>query len=284
MVRAMGLKGYVKSEIVQGDRRLVMHKALGELNREARVAVNFAEPSEGVRYRDDMLCPVGFFPKSGQTLATIDGRPVMILNRLPNGSVVYSCGFPLGFTYYFKHNELKYPDAMNPVYGAMLQSAGVPPLLKAPSNVGVWISDNANLVLVKKLGDWDTGSIRLPKPDRAVYTQAKNVLRDGQVALDLDLPRGRVAVWLERLAEVIGGTNVTVSKGTVQGERTDRLRFTIAGRGECNLTLSLWPNSTYTVTAAGARQHLRSNSQGRATISVRLGSPLQIEAIRVKWL
>jgi len=276
----MGLQGHGPTEIVTGDHPLAMTTAFGALNKGDRVNVNFAEPGGGSRYRDNMLCPVAFFPESNRALATMNGRPIIVAHRLPNDNAVYTCGFPLGFTYLFKHNELRQPDAMNPIFGEMLTRAGVVSPVDAPASLGVWVSDNANLLLVKKRGDWDTGPITLPNVGHCAYTKAKNVFDNDDLRLDLALPQGRLALWLERLARIEGGSDVVVSGGTVEGDEIDRLRFTISGRGHCQIALNLWPDSDYDVTIGDRRQRVRSNREGLAELPLNLERSLDVEASR----
>ena len=86
--------------------------------------------------------------------------------------------------------------------------------------------------------------------------------------------------WLERMADIEGGDNVTVSDGIVEGERIDRMRFNLSGQGECRLILNLWPQSSYEITMAGRKHSVHTNAEGQASVDVPLSEMAIVEAVR----
>jgi len=80
------------------------------------------------------------------------GVPLLIRNTLPNDNTVYTFGVPTGFVWWALGANVgpNEHDGMVPIYRRMLADADVTPPFDAPTSLGVFLSDDASVILLKE--------------------------------------------------------------------------------------------------------------------------------------
>jgi len=144
------------------------------------------------------------WPDSARIVATLKragegDTPVLVEDTLPNGSKVYIMSFRLGLVSWSMGLHMMQPtfDNMVPLYGEMLRRAGVNVQYDAPHNVGVYMSRDNDVVIVKeRMGIATEELLRSERLGASAYVGATLTLsKDALPVLSADLPPRGVRVF-----------------------------------------------------------------------------------------
>ncbi len=200
--------------------------ALGGARWPSRVTLTF--PRDGT---------LGQFPPGGEGEAALltkeGGEPVMV-RREVNGNPVYLVGFYLGmgFNYLWGWGQDQVPfDTLARLYAPMLRSAGVWPAFHAPRNIGVYVSDDKSLILVKeRFGRATKRLLRGAHLDGGLYLDATTSLRPDRRA-DLATDLGPLeTIHLQRCGRMSAAPGIQASVTCRRGEE-GRVRLWVTGTG-----------------------------------------------------
>jgi len=153
------------------------------------------------------------WPESMQVVATLDGAgdgttPLLVEDTLPNGSKVYIMGFRLGLVTWSLGMDALQPtfDNMVPLYGEMLKRAGVTAQYDAPHNIGVYMSRDNDVVIVKeRMGIATEEILRSERLGSSLFIGATVTLTEGQPpTLSADLPPRGVRVFRRAPVSIVG--------------------------------------------------------------------------------
>jgi hypothetical protein len=167
------------------------------------------------------------------------GEPVMV-RREVNGNPVYLVGFYLGmgFNYLWGWGQDQVPfDTLARLYAPMLRSAGAWPAFHAPRNIGVYVSDDKSLILVKeRFGRPTKRLLRGAHLDGGLYLDATTSLRrDRRADLATDLDPFET-IYLQRCGRMSAAPGIQASVTCRRGEE-GRVRLWVTGTGIVQISL-----------------------------------------------
>ena len=134
------------------------------------------------------------------------GHSLVIRNKV-NDNYVYSFGFYLGLATNPVWGSAKQQTPYNKLtglYRGILAENGIVAEFEAPDNIGVYISDNKEMVIVKELyGKKVSTVLKTDEPGLGVYSGATTVLSpDGTVTIERDIEPYQT-YYMRRVAEII---------------------------------------------------------------------------------
>lgn len=270
--RLTGTRGYSRRTPVSGLVKLQYARSFGGTMRGDELILDFPKNAE-IGCFDDLQDGAEKMLELGE-----DG-PAAIVRNFVNGNPVYTCGFHLGLAYnavWGMEKEQNPYNTLNPLYAAMLVSAGMEPALGAPDNLGVYVSDDASTILLKERFGKDTDVVldfkSLPG---TVFPGATTVLNaDGSARLkDFHIePYGTLVL---RKAAGFNASGVSsVCRATPEGG----LECTLSGKGKVTVTFELKPKMIYSVRENGELAMVfTAGADGSHRMTFNLGSkPLRI--------
>ncbi|MGB4389893.1 MAG: hypothetical protein WBK11_01860, partial [Bacillota bacterium] len=124
-----------------------------------------------------------------------------------NDNYVYSFGFYLGLASNPVWGSAKQQTPYNKLtglYRGILAESGIVAEFEAPDNIGVYISDNKEMVIVKELyGKKVSTVLKTDEPGLGAYSGATTVLSpDGTVTIERDIEPYQT-YYMRRVAEII---------------------------------------------------------------------------------
>jgi len=220
----------------------------------------------GAAARGDKLTPdfpknaeLGCFDTVEEPLEPIlelgDSGAAVVVRNIVNGNAVYTCGFHLGLAYnvmWGMEKEQNPYNALNPLYKGMLTSAGIEAPITAPDNIGVYLSDDASILLLKERFGKDTDVVLdLKKLPGNIFEGTTVTLRPDGSAEVKDFRIQPYGVRVLRKAaglKTAGGTDVSaVCKSTPDGG----IDCELSGKGKVAVTFELEPKSIYSIREDG---------------------------------
>jgi len=212
-------------------------------------------------------------------------RPALVENRLPGGSRVYCTAFAGGLVTWSMNPTVVQPafDNLVPLYGEMLERAGVKAVYDAPRSVGVYISTDNNTVIVKeRMGRSTTQLVRSDRLGRSLFSDAQVTLANGEpTLLSAELPPRGVGVF-KRLPITVGESAGPVT-ARAWSFNPEYVELEISGRGAVNVTVGgLKPNTDFRLHAVESPTHrltaseAASDDSGTVTLKRTLNGTLSI--------
>jgi len=219
---------------------------------------------------------------SAQIVATLRhteaaNMPLLVENRLANGSRVYSLAMRLGLVSWSLSMGMLQPtfDNLVPLYAEMLRRSGVTPRYAAPHNLGVYISKDNDAVIVKeRMGIATRELLRSDRLGSFLYQGATVSLRRGRPPALLGplRPRGvrvfrRVPIRVTKSSGEVGATALEHSRSAVHVK--------VESEGTTVLMIDgLEPNADFQLTSVEAPSRrlrattLDSDQQGQIVLTV----------------
>lgn len=262
-----GVKGFSRRTPVSGAVDMRFARYFGKAVKGQALSLQFPAKGE-IGVFDFVTQPV-------EAVLDLDGKPVVARNVI-NGNPVYTCGFYLGMAYdpmWGLEKEQEPYNALNPLYQGMLLLAGIEPGITAPDNVGVYIADDASMILVKerfgKSVQFDLGVKRLAG---SVFdgTTVSHGADGSSVVKGVKVEPYGVTV-LRRVAGITtsGGTNVSW-EATPSGGGFD---CTLSGKGKVAVTFELAPKTIYSIRENGTLLKVfTADAKGRHAMTFDLGA------------
>ena len=161
----------------------------------------------------------------------------MIRNKV-NDNYVYSFGFYLGLASNPVWGSAKQQTPYNKLtglYRTILEESGIVAEFEAPDNIGVYISDNKEMVIAKEMyGKKVSTVLRTDEPGLGVYSGAATILSpDGTVTIERDIEPYHT-YYMKRVAEIIAHEGrLVVSHFEQDGEGW----IVVEGDGELELSV-----------------------------------------------
>lgn len=202
-------------------------------------------------------------------------RPVILEHRL-NGNPVFICGFNLGLADHptWGLEQVGKPEkALEAIYRAMLEAAGISPPFEAPSNLQLYPAAYERGVLVKERFGWPTEDMgTLPGVGRMGLSGLRaRALSDG--SLRLDEPANPFETAFFPTAFRIRPLEGQEVAWKVVGGSTP-LEVRLEGEGRVSLTLSLQPQGEYWVFVDQEKRTIQADAEGKYTLLLTLRRPL----------
>ncbi|MGI6100915.1 MAG: alpha-L-rhamnosidase N-terminal domain-containing protein [Bacillota bacterium] len=166
-----------------------------------------------------------------------DKRSLVIRNKV-NDNYVYSFGFYLGLASNPVWGSAKQQTPYNKLtglYRTILEESGIVAEFEAPDNIGVYISDNKEMVIAKEMyGKKVSTVLRTDEPGLGVYSGAATILSpDGTVTIERDIEPYHT-YYMKRVAEIIAHEGrLVVSHFEQDGEGW----IVVEGDGELELSV-----------------------------------------------
>ena len=246
--RLTGTRGYTGRMPVSGVTTLRYARFFGASARGDQLQLQFPENGEIGRFENvengvEAILELG------------DGGPAAVVRSFVSGNPVYTCGFYLGLAYHAvwgMEKEQSPYNALNSLYLAMLNSAGIEPAVGAADNLGVYLSDDASAILVKERFGRETDVVlsfkSLPGTIFEGATTAFNSDGSAQVKDFRIDPYGTLVLHGAAGFTTSGGTDVSsVCSPTPEGG----LECVLSGSGRVGVTFELRPKTIYSVRANG---------------------------------
>jgi len=140
--RWLGVADYTGQRVLKGSQTLTLTRPLGRMSSGQPLHLNFGDPG----------FPTGILSGGEPLLKAADGSTVGAVYSY-GGSRIYVFGFPLGLAYNELWGiEIRQPsyDAITPLWEGIVEATGVPRPIRAPHHVRVYVSDRAEMILVRE--------------------------------------------------------------------------------------------------------------------------------------
>ncbi len=243
-----GLRGFEKRMPASGPISFRYARLFGRSVRGDELTLTFPENAE-------VGCVYSVPDKVERILDLGEGGPAVVVRNMVNANPVYACGFYLGMSYWAvdgKEKEQDPYDLLTPLYGAMLDSAGVEAPVKGPRNLGVYLSDDASTILVKeRFGRATDVRLDFKSFPGSVFAGTTTVLNGdgGGTVKDFHIEPYGTLVLKKAVAFNISGTKAgsAACKATPDGG----LDVTMTGKGKIAVTFDVKPKTIYSVRENG---------------------------------
>ncbi len=261
-----GTHGYTSRTSVSGRLGLKFARFFGTAARGDEFEVEFPQTAE-----------IGYFDSSNlqaEPIVTLgESRRVVVARNVVNGNSIFTCGFPLGIAYdpvWGKEKEQTSRNALLSLYQGMMDIVGVNPSIKAPDNLGIYISDDRSTILLKELfGKQTEVTLSFNDSSGAVYEGTTTSFgQDGQVEIkDFAIEPYGVKV-LHKAAAVRAQGISLICKTTSEGG----LECDLFGKGKVAVMFELKPKTIYSVRENGELSMVfTADNLGRQGITFDLG-------------
>ncbi len=166
-----------------------------------------------------------------------DEHSLVIRNKV-NDNYVYSFGFYLGLASNLVWGSAKQQTPYNKLtglYRGILAENGIVAEFEAPDNIGVYISDNKEMVIVKELyGKKVSTVLKTDEPGLGVYSGATTILSsDGTVTIERDIEPYRT-YYMKRVADILAYQGQVSVQSVVQDSESFVL---VTGEGVVELDI-----------------------------------------------
>ena len=246
--RLTGLRGFDKRVPASGPTKFRYAKLFGRAIRGDELSLVFPENGE-------IGCISSVPANADRILDLGEGGPAVVVRNIVNGNSVYICGFYLGLSYWAvdgKEKQQEPYDLLTPLYGSMMASAGVETPVKAPDNLGVYLSDDASTILVKeRFGKETEVKLEFKALPGSVFAGTTTILNADGGGTVKDF---RIGPYDTLVLKKAAGFNVSgmkagssVCKATPEGG----IEATVTGKGKFAVTFVLKPKTIYSVRENG---------------------------------
>lgn len=266
--RLTGTQGFSSRLSASGKVRLKYSRYFGTNARGNEQTIDFPANAE-----------IGCFENlqgPAEKILEMDGGASVVIRNTVNANPVYLCGFYLGMAYdpvWGLEKEQEPYNALNPLYLAMLISAGVQPSFAASDNVGIYLADDSWMFLLKeRFGKRTDVDIEFKGNRGAVFDGTTTVFElDGTVRVkDFSIEPYETKV-LRKAAGLLlpeGAEILAVCKALGGG-----LEANLTGSGKVPITFELKPGTIYIAKANGELVKMfTAGPDGRHSIDFDLGS------------